>query len=192
MLAGARAGGDAFSPCVGAVGSLRMRRSGGRGQVLRLARGGGAHLGPPRRCGSLATAAALCFVASSPRDTTDPAAREPALMLAARASELDPQSAAIGWLRLQLCANSAGCDIREAATTLRWVDADNGAVWLPTLAAAQKDKDPARDRSHPFGHGPGLAIRLLLESDRRASIRHLEARAHLARRRTTFLRISRG
>jgi hypothetical protein len=63
--------------------------------------------------------------------------------LAARASELDPQSPGIGWLRLQLCASSAGCDIREAATTLRWVDADNGAVWLPTLAAVQKDNDPA-------------------------------------------------
>jgi hypothetical protein len=45
-------------------------------------------------------------------------------------------------LRLQLCASSAGCDIREAATTLRWVDADNGAVWLPTLAAVKKDNDP--------------------------------------------------
>ena len=91
---------------------------------------------------SVATAAALCFVASTPKGHTDPAARKSALTLAARASELDPQSAAIGWLRLQLCANSAGCDIREAATTLRWVDADNGAVWLPTLAAAQRDKDP--------------------------------------------------
>ncbi len=91
---------------------------------------------------SIATAAALCFVASASKEHTDPAARKSALDLAARASELDPQNAPIGWLRLQLCANSAGCDIREAATTLRWVDADNGAVWLPTLAAVQKDKDP--------------------------------------------------
>jgi hypothetical protein len=98
-----------------------------------LARRGDAH--------SLATAAALCFVASSSRVRTEPAASKAAVDLAARASELDPQSPSIGWLRLQLCASSAGCDIREAATTLRWVDADNGAVWLPTLAVAQKDGD---------------------------------------------------
>jgi hypothetical protein len=92
---------------------------------------------------SLATAAALCFVAAGSRVRAEPAASKAAVDLAARASELDPQSASIGWLRLQLCASSAGCDIREAATTLRWVDADNGAVWLPTLAAVQKDNDPA-------------------------------------------------
>ncbi|MGA2398462.1 MAG: hypothetical protein ABSG30_10435 [Steroidobacteraceae bacterium] len=92
---------------------------------------------------SLATAAALCFVASGSKVRADPAAAKTAVDLAARASELDPRNPSMGWLRLQLCANSAGCDIREAATTLRWVDADNGAVWLPTLAAVQKDKDPA-------------------------------------------------
>jgi len=100
-----------------------------------LARRGDAH--------SLATAAALCFVASGSKVRADPAAAKAAVDLAARASELDPESPSIGWLRLQLCAGSAGCDIREAATTLRWVDADNGAVWLPTLAGAQRDKDPA-------------------------------------------------
>jgi hypothetical protein len=89
---------------------------------------------------ALATAAALCFVASGARER---AASRAAVDLAARASELDPQSSSIGWLRLQLCASSAGCDIREAATTLRWVDADNAAVWLPTLAAVQKDNEPA-------------------------------------------------
>lgn len=92
---------------------------------------------------SLATAAALCFVASGAKVRADPAAGKAAVDLAARASELDPQSPSIGWLRLQLCAGSAGCDIRDAATTLRWVDAENGAVWLPKLAAVQKDKDPA-------------------------------------------------
>jgi hypothetical protein len=90
---------------------------------------------------ALATAAALCFAASASKGRPDPAARRSAVDLAAHASELDPQNPSIGWLRLQLCANSAGCDIRDAATTLRWVDADNGAVWLPTLTAAQKDKD---------------------------------------------------
>jgi hypothetical protein len=92
---------------------------------------------------SLATAAALCFVASRARAHAEPAAGKAAVDLAARASELDSQSPSIGWLRLQLCAASPGCDIREAATTLRWVDADNGAVWLPTLASVQKDNDPA-------------------------------------------------
>lgn len=61
--------------------------------------------------------------------------------LAARASELAPQSPAIGWLRLQLCARSAGCDMRDTATVMRWVDPDNAAAWLPTLAAARRDGD---------------------------------------------------
>ena len=64
-----------------------------------------------------------------------------AVELAVRASELDPGNPSIGWLRLQLCANTPGCDIRDAATAMRWIDAENGAAWLPTLAAAQKDKD---------------------------------------------------
>ncbi|HEY5265093.1 MAG TPA: hypothetical protein VIJ37_08870 [Steroidobacteraceae bacterium] len=78
---------------------------------------------------SLATAAGLSFPGSS------------ALSLAARAGELAPQNAAIGWLRLQLCVDTPGCDIRDVATVMRWVDADNGAVWLPTLAVAQREKD---------------------------------------------------
>jgi hypothetical protein len=78
---------------------------------------------------SLATAAVLAFPGHA------------ALDLAARASASAPQDAAIGWVHLQLCAHALGCDIRDAATTLRWVDADNSAAWLPTLAAAQKDRD---------------------------------------------------
>ena len=78
---------------------------------------------------SLATAAVLAFPGHA------------ALDLALRASDSAPQDAAIGWVHLQLCAHAAGCDIRDAATTLRWVDADNSAAWLPTLAAAQKDRD---------------------------------------------------
>lgn len=80
---------------------------------------------------SLATAAALRFVGPSPK--TD------ALDLAARASELDPENPSIAWLHLQLCAGTPGCDIRDPATTMRWLDADNGAVWMATLAIAQKD-----------------------------------------------------
>jgi hypothetical protein len=90
---------------------------------------------------SLATAAALSFVGASSKVRIDSSAGKTAVDLAARASELEPNDASIGWLRLQLCASTPGCDIRDAATTLRWIDADNGAVWLPTLAAAQRDKD---------------------------------------------------
>ncbi|HME39993.1 MAG TPA: hypothetical protein VKG63_13655 [Steroidobacteraceae bacterium] len=80
---------------------------------------------------SLATAAALRF--ASP--TNGPSA----LDLAARASELAPQSASIGWMRLQLCLRTPACDVRDAATVMRWVDADNGAAWLQALGVAQKD-----------------------------------------------------
>jgi len=91
---------------------------------------------------SLAAAAALSFLGSATRLKTDSAAqRSAAVELAVRASELAPDNPSIGWLRLQLCANTPGCDFRDAATTMRWVDADNSAAWLPTLAAAQKDKD---------------------------------------------------
>jgi hypothetical protein len=91
---------------------------------------------------SLAAAAALSFVGSAAKARADNAAgKMAAVALAARASELDARNPSIGWLRLQLCAGTAGCDIREAAMRLRWVDADNGAVWLPTLAAALKDKN---------------------------------------------------
>ena len=91
---------------------------------------------------SLATAAALSFAGAVPRSKPDPKSGSPALDLAARASELAPQNAAIGWLRLQLCVNTPGCDIRDAATVMRWVDADNGAVWLSTLGT-QREKDAA-------------------------------------------------
>jgi len=61
--------------------------------------------------------------------------------LAARAAELAPQNASIGWLHLQLCAGTPACDIRDVATVMRWVDADNGAAWMQTLTVAQKDRD---------------------------------------------------
>jgi hypothetical protein len=81
---------------------------------------------------SLATAAALEAIGGP-----NPAALE----LADRASTLAPEDAPIGWIRLRLCANVAGCDLRSAATAMRWVDPDNAAAWLPLLAAARKDKD---------------------------------------------------
>jgi hypothetical protein len=86
---------------------------------------------------SVATAAALSFTSSFAAPATAPMA----LQLIARASDLAPESAAIGWLHLQLCAAAPGCHSRDAATVLRWVDADNAAAWLAELSTAQKDKD---------------------------------------------------
>ena len=93
---------------------------------------------------SLATAAALKFSGRAARlkpTVSIPDAAISALDLIARASELAPQSAGIAWLHLQLCAQTPACDIRDVATVMRWVDADNGAAWMPTLAAAQRDRD---------------------------------------------------
>ena len=91
---------------------------------------------------SLATAAALRYAGSGGGNKTAVVNSKPsAVELAARASELEPQSASIGWLHLQLCSGTPNCDIRDVATVMRWVDADNGAAWLQTLAAAQRDRD---------------------------------------------------
>jgi len=81
---------------------------------------------------SLATAAALSF-----RNDTSPSA----LDLAVSAAELAPQDPVIGWLHLTLCVGTPTCDFRDVATVLRWIDADNGASWLPILAAAYKAGD---------------------------------------------------
>jgi hypothetical protein len=86
---------------------------------------------------SLATAAALGFTNSYATPSAAPAA----LQLIARASELAPDSGAVGWLHLQLCAATAGCDSRDVATVLRWVDPDNGAAWLSQLSTAHRDQD---------------------------------------------------
>jgi hypothetical protein len=92
----------------------------------------------------LATAAALYFASPPPKVKAKgnvPDAPISTLDLVARASELAPQSVEIAWLHLQLCAQTPGCDIRDVATVMRWVDADNSAAWMPTLAAAEKEKD---------------------------------------------------
>jgi hypothetical protein len=92
--------------------------------------------------GSLATAAALTYLGPPSRSKAESAkAATTALELAVKASELAPNNPAINWLRLQLCTGAPACDIRDAATTMRWVAADNGAAWLPTLTVAQRDKD---------------------------------------------------
>jgi hypothetical protein len=91
---------------------------------------------------SLATAAALRYLGPAyGAKTAGPNLKPSALDLAARASELAPQSASIGWLHLQLCSGTPTCDIRDVATVMRWVDADNAAAWLQTLATAQRDRD---------------------------------------------------
>jgi hypothetical protein len=86
---------------------------------------------------SVATAAALAFTSSYAAPSAAPAA----LQLIARASELAPDSGAIGWLHLQLCTATPGCDSRDVATVLRWVDPDNGAAWLSQLTIAHRDRD---------------------------------------------------
>ena len=92
--------------------------------------------------GSLATAAALTFLGPPSRTRAETGqAAAAALELAVRASELAPDNPAISWMRLLLCMDAPACDIRQAATNLRWVAADNGAAWLPTLTVAQRDKD---------------------------------------------------
>jgi hypothetical protein len=91
---------------------------------------------------SLATAAALTFVGPPSRSRAETArAASAALEIAEKAGELSPNDPATAWLRLKMCAEAPACDIRDAATTMRWVDADNSAAWLPTLAGAQRDKD---------------------------------------------------
>ncbi len=91
---------------------------------------------------SLATAAALAYLGPPSRSRAEAGkAAAAALEYAVRASDLAPGDPAINWLRLRLCTKAPGCDIREAATIMRWVDADNGAAWLPTLAAAQRERD---------------------------------------------------
>jgi hypothetical protein len=81
---------------------------------------------------TLATAAALSY-----KLPTSPTALE----LSVSAAEAAPQDAAIAWLHLRLCVEAPLCDFRDAATVLRWVDADNGASWLPILDTAVKDHD---------------------------------------------------
>jgi hypothetical protein len=91
---------------------------------------------------ALATAAALSFSANDPKSHSDFAKSESIPMeLIARATDLVPDSATLAWMRVRLCLNTPGCDTRDAATALRWVDPDNAAAWLPRLAAALHDKD---------------------------------------------------
>lgn len=82
-------------------------------------------------------AAAAMLQAGGAHDAPDAAGR--ATVLARRAADADPDNHAAGWLWLRLCEQSPGCDVAETATTLRWLDPDNAANWLPTLARAQRE-----------------------------------------------------
>ncbi len=74
-----------------------------------------------------------------------------ALALAGRAAQLAPDDPAIAWINLRVCAQSPGCDIRGDATELRWLDPDNSAAWLPTLAAAMSNRDSVQT-DHVLAH----------------------------------------
>lgn len=92
----------------------------------------------------LLTAAALRFAGASlkPKPKVNSfEAQKSAADLIARAAAQAPQSAAIAWLHLQICAETPGCNTPEVATVMRWIDADNGASWMPILAIAHKDRD---------------------------------------------------
>jgi hypothetical protein len=78
--------------------------------------------------------------------------------LAARASELAPDSAPLAWINLRLCALTMGCDFRAAATAMRWVDADNPVAWLPTLDVAQRDLDSVEVERLLFDMAQGKRI----------------------------------
>jgi hypothetical protein len=90
---------------------------------------------------SLATAAVFRFASAATGTGSADSTQPSALQLIARASDLAPQDAAIGWLHLKLCAAEPPCDTRDVATVLRWVDPDNSAAWMWALSNAQKDKE---------------------------------------------------
>ena len=142
MLAGARAGDDV---AWARVGGRQPRPAAWRHPRRTSIKLGGRlprkRSSTPGDANSLATAAALRHIGLAARSKADSAALKSTVELAGKASELAPENPTIIWLRLQLCAASAGCDIRDAATTMRWVDAENGAAWIATLAAAQKEGD---------------------------------------------------
>lgn len=86
---------------------------------------------------SLATAAMLLKVLNP---SSADAGRQ-AVGLAVRASQRAANDRTIGWIRLRVCETTPGCDVAEAATSVRWLDADNAAAWLSTLDHAQRDGD---------------------------------------------------
>ena len=134
----------AAAPAVAAPGTttLRPHSRAAEAKYQTLRTEAAAVLSTRADANSLATAAALRYAGPGYGEKTVGLDLKPsALELAARASELAPQDASIGWLHLQLCSGTPTCDIRDVATVLRWVDADNGAAWLQTLATAQKDRD---------------------------------------------------
>jgi hypothetical protein len=103
---------------------------------------------------SLATAAFLLGAAPS---TPDIAAR--ALKLAERAADADSQDHTFGWLRLRLCEQAPGCDVRETAASMRWLDPDNAAAWLSSLAHAATGHDEQATEHALAGMAQGSRLR---------------------------------
>jgi hypothetical protein len=83
---------------------------------------------------SQATAAVLLYVTPS----LESRARAQPWDLVTRAARIAPTNRAIGWLSLRICEGTLGCDVPDAATTVRWLDADNAAAWLPTMALGKR------------------------------------------------------
>ena len=98
--------------------------------------------------------------------------------LTVRASRPAANDRTIGWIRLRVCETTPGCDVAEAATSVRWLDADNAAAWLSTLDHAQRDRDTneteralsgmARGKQFHFYWNP--AITLINDSLRAAAL----------------------
>jgi hypothetical protein len=82
---------------------------------------------------SLAAAALLAQV-------TDPARAE---QLAGRASAAAPKRAELLWLHGQLCRDVPGCDRKPIDARLHALDPQNGALYLPPLQDAGRDKNEA-------------------------------------------------
>ena len=113
---------------------------------------------------SLATAA-LLLKSFNP---TSADAGQHAVALAQAATQAAPADPAIGWIRLRVCETTPGCDVPEAATSVRWLDAENAAAWLSTLEHAQRDRDSnateralsgmAQGKRFHFYWNPGITL----------------------------------
>ena len=84
---------------------------------------------------SLATAAALRFLgAANAKRRRRPQLKASAVDLAARAASWRRRARASAGCICSCAPRTPACDIRDVATVMRWVDADNGAAWLQTLS----------------------------------------------------------
>ena len=86
--------------------------------------------------------------------------KENALVLIARATELEPERADLAWLQAQVCGSITSCDPEPIERRLRELDPSNGAGWLGALARANSSKnDEARDAAlAAIGHSDRVDI----------------------------------